>query len=95
MLIATSKQTEFINLKQTRMSTNLFINYNGHSVTVTCLPDDVYYVQLSHVPYKIKCVESENGECLWLEMADEIETPLSKLVGEMIKKQEEAVAAGG
>ena len=60
------------------------INYNGHRTAVTCLEDNIFYVQITPTPYRIQRRLHDDGTDVWIEIESNRETMLSKNLGHLI-----------
>src|SRR3954463_6824877 len=60
------------------------VNYNGHPVAVTVLPNDLYMVQVTYKPLQIKLQKNEDGTENWVEADTQQPTFLTTEIGRLI-----------
>ena len=60
-----------------RMNEQLSVLYNGKPTEITCMPENVFYVQITTAPYLISYIKNEDGMLIWYEVEDKRQTWLS------------------
>lgn len=62
------------------------IKFNGRSVSVNCVNNDTYAVQISYKTLYLQLVSDENGGKHWQDVEMKKETMLAKEIGSLILK---------
>lgn len=60
------------------------VSYNGHSVAVTPLEDNIYFVQVTYQAFKIQSRINEEGVQQWFDLQTNTSTPASQQIGRLI-----------
>ncbi|MCY7423074.1 MAG: hypothetical protein LH478_15185 [Chitinophagaceae bacterium] len=67
------------------MNEQLSVFYNGKPTEVTCMPENIFYIQITTSPYLISYTKNENGQLHWFEVEGQRETWLSGTMGCLIE----------
>lgn len=62
------------------------IYYNGKSVSVTALENNIFMFQITYKPVYLKLIIENDGRKVWRDLETKQETMLSKEIGGLIEK---------
>ena len=68
------------------MNEQLSVLYNCKPTEITCMPENVFYVQIPTAPYLISYIKKEDGKLIWYEVEDKRQTWLSNALGYLIQE---------
>ena len=68
------------------MNGQFSVLYNGKPTEITCMPENIFYIQITTTPYLISYSKNDNGKLSWFEIDDKRQTWLSDTFGCLIEE---------